>query len=373
MQETGGRPRELKFAVIADDLTGAAASAACLAHHLGHPVPVVTDRDPMPPGPLVVNTETRERPQPGRVAALVRELWRKGYRRLDKRVDSTLRGPVLAELGELREALGVQAQVVAVPAYPRAGRHTVAGRQQWAFGSQARILGAVGEVLFGNEPHDLVRVEDRSPDDILAMLVSAAAGLGRTIVDISTEDELSRVGIALSRWDTERWGPLVTVSSGALLRFYPIRPRRTAAVLIGSQTELAHAQATQLVASGFASLYPLGEAAVLPNRPWIVWEGHSLPSPAGRESEVVAALAVARLGDLRSQGWQPDSIVLVGGETAQAFLKAAGARAVDIGGTPYPLVARGRIAGGILDGTVVWTKGGWVGGPESLLEILSGC
>lgn len=368
-----GYDEEPKIAVIADDLTGAAASAACLAHHLGRPVPVLTYREAMPPGPLVVNTETREKPHPGRVGEVVKRLWQRGYRRLDKRVDSTLRGSILEELREVRDAIGARVPLVAVTAYPRAGRHTVDGTQRWESASPPHLLGVVGEVVFGEEPHDLVRVRGQSPEDIWDRIVGAARGVGQVVVDASTEDELSRVGMALSRWDTDQCGPLVTVSSGALLRFYPIRPRRPAVVLLGSQTETVRVQAAHVMMSGWASVNAVSEDPELPTRPWLLWRGDSTPRTPGRASEELAGLAVSRLQDLAAWGWRPDNIILVGGETAQAFMQAAGAQALDVYGTPFPLVARGKVRGGLFDGTLVWTKGGLVGGPELLWEILSGC
>ena len=61
-------------------------------------------------------------------------------------------------------------------------------------------------------------------------------------------------------------------------------------------------------------------------------------------------------------------IVVTGGATAQTFMSAVGAGAVDVRSEVLPGVVLGIIRGGRLAGTPVITKSGALGGPEALVE-----
>src|SRR3712207_1977795 len=141
------------IAIIADDLTGAADSGVQLVRagyrtavvFRGCPVPSESDLD-------AVALDTDSRPMPAGFAAkrvveaanAVRDA-----RIVYKKMDSTLRGPVAAELVAALEATGHRTAVVA-PAFPAAGRTTVGGVQL--------IRGApVHETGFAEDPKTPVR------------------------------------------------------------------------------------------------------------------------------------------------------------------------------------------------------------------------
>lgn len=125
----------MKLGVIADDLTGAADTGVQF-RKWGFSVGVQIGLDALGSGPqraeiIVVDTESRFDP-PEEAYAKVREaaenLVSAGVDRIYKKVDSTLRGNLGAELDAAMDASGADMAFMA-PAYPANGRTTVDGHQ----------------------------------------------------------------------------------------------------------------------------------------------------------------------------------------------------------------------------------------------------
>ncbi|GHJ42065.1 four-carbon acid sugar kinase family protein [Streptomyces sp. TS71-3] len=119
--------------IVADDLSGAADTAAAFAHRAG--TAVLLDPGARPAGATVVavDTDSRYLP-PGEAAARVTRALA-GYgpgTRVYKKIDSTLRGAVGPEvracLSALRDRDGVRPLAVVAPAFPATGRMVVGGR-----------------------------------------------------------------------------------------------------------------------------------------------------------------------------------------------------------------------------------------------------
>jgi len=153
------------FLVIADDLTGACElGGVALVHGLG--AAVCLDRISGPAaGVTILDTDTRSRP-PEEAARTIRALGKAltGFPQAEvfKKVDSVLRGPVLAELTALMQALG-RSRVLLVPANPALGR-TIRG-------GCYRIQGRpIHETAFRRDPEHPIR-----SSDVLEMLGAAKA------------------------------------------------------------------------------------------------------------------------------------------------------------------------------------------------------
>jgi uncharacterized protein YgbK (DUF1537 family) len=135
------------IAVLADDLTGAAEIGG-IAWRYGLSTEIQTEFQPTSEVDLiVVDTDTRPcTPQTAvqRVAAVAEQCRRAGVTQLFKKVDSVLRGPVLAELAALLEAWGV-GRALLVPTNPSLGR-TIRQGLYWV-GEQP-----LHETDFGNDP-----------------------------------------------------------------------------------------------------------------------------------------------------------------------------------------------------------------------------
>src|SRR5215218_116375 len=122
----------MRVAIIADDLTGAADTGVQLAR-AGYRTAVAFRGAPVPPAKdldaVALDTDSRAMPA-GFAAKRVLEAGHavQHARIVYKKLDSTLRGPIAAELTAALEATGRERAVVA-PAFPSAGRTTVDGVQ----------------------------------------------------------------------------------------------------------------------------------------------------------------------------------------------------------------------------------------------------
>jgi uncharacterized protein YgbK (DUF1537 family) len=124
----------IKLLILADDLTGAADTAVQFAS-AGIASAVSLDVDLPLSHPSVevlsVDTETRHLPPLDafrRVVSIVQKARTAGINRFYKKIDSTLRGNVGAELEALIQAASAD-QLILVPAFPRGGRTTRDGNQ----------------------------------------------------------------------------------------------------------------------------------------------------------------------------------------------------------------------------------------------------
>jgi uncharacterized protein YgbK (DUF1537 family) len=126
----------MKLLVLADDFTGALDTGVQFAKAGMEPWVALEpgaelDGVPSDNGVLVIDTESRHLP-PGEAARRLGEAARaamaKGYAHVYKKTDSTLRGNIGAEIKAAMDALGGGPAAFA-PAYPKAGRTTVGGRQ----------------------------------------------------------------------------------------------------------------------------------------------------------------------------------------------------------------------------------------------------
>lgn len=115
----------VQIVIVADDLTGAADSAA-RCHHVGWPATIFLQppRLRLPPGVIALTTDSRHMPAvvaAHRVRELVTELRTVSEVVWYKKIDSTLRGNIGSEVDAMLDVLGRRYAVVA-PAFPGQGR-----------------------------------------------------------------------------------------------------------------------------------------------------------------------------------------------------------------------------------------------------------
>lgn len=121
----------MKIGVIADDLTGANATGVMLSKQ-GITSATLFAHSAVPEREMavIIDTDSRYLPEPKakqRVMDAVRKLQHWGAFRFCKRIDSTFRGNIGAELDVMLDCLGDHAAAVVVPAYPESGRKAVGG------------------------------------------------------------------------------------------------------------------------------------------------------------------------------------------------------------------------------------------------------
>jgi uncharacterized protein YgbK (DUF1537 family) len=340
--------------VLADDLTGALGSAARLKAGGLDPVVVWRPEDlTEPPHAAVVDMRTRDAPLgPRRTAARWAERLRElGCERFEQRIDSTLRGAPAAELAGLLEGAQLTgAVVIAVPAFPDAGRRCVGGVQRGV---------EVAPRLFGDARAEVVRPE--------ALLERVRAGAVRHfVVDGETDADLRAAADAVSALDTT----VVTASSGGWLRHHPRSAGEFVLVVLGSNTELNQRQLADLREGGGVLI--AGEEGgertivvetILGTEPD---DEQRDPGLADRAADAAAALLQAA----RARGERCRGVVASGGHMASRLVDALGAQRLAVQGEVAPLCPRGTVAGGAWSGLAVITKGGLIGDDGTLTALV---
>ncbi len=183
------------IAVVADDYSGAAELAG-IGFSRGLPSGVHTELGPNCPDDLAAfDTDTRSCPEPvaaERVAHIAGRVASCGPAWIFKKVDSVLRGPVLAELRSMLAATGKRRAILA-PANPshgriiRAGHYFVDGR-------------SIEHSAFRNDPEYPIRSSDvltmlgarHSPDVRVANLAQDLPDAGIIVAEASTEEDVAR-------------------------------------------------------------------------------------------------------------------------------------------------------------------------------------
>ncbi|MCM2579745.1 four-carbon acid sugar kinase family protein, partial [Streptomyces meridianus] len=261
--------------VVADDLTGSNATGALFAR-LGLRTVTVSDPAQVPryaaeADVLVVNTGSRHfRPADGYAAVRAVAEPADGVPLVVKRVDTTLRGNPGRELDAVVDALtarqpSVPVRVLAVPAFPDAGRTTVGGlhlvdgvpltRTPVAHDPfdpvrHSRIAAVIAEQSALTTAEIPLDVVEDGPDAVVQRLRHPADVL---ICDATENAHLRTIAAAAARTAAEdgiRW---ITLDSGpfgaALAAELGIRPAGTAPApvlaIVGSATEATHEQLTR--------------------------------------------------------------------------------------------------------------------------------
>lgn len=388
-----------EIAVIADDLTGAADTGVQLAR-AGYRTAVIFRGERVPAtdlDALSLDTDSRTRPA-GFAAKRVLEASRKvrDARIVYKKLDSTLRGSVAAELSA---ALGATRRpcVLVAPAFPAAGR-TTAGGVQLVHGVP------VHETEMRNDPRTPVR-EGHVPS-LLAGSFSSVSTLDESdladgekvrrtleesecvVADAELDADLEALVRAVPDPSTVLWAGSAGLAL-ALGSVYPgprneeptvlPAPTRRVLVVIGSLSGVAREQLQRLVEEYGDVAVPVHarrrgaveEAAETARRalsagPCTVVHSPGERSRPGAGGPVVRSLAevAARLS---GQGLF-DALVLTGGSTAVRVALRLGASGIRLGGEVESGVPWGTLIGP--DPYPVVTKAGGFGGPDTLVGVV---
>jgi uncharacterized protein YgbK (DUF1537 family) len=377
----------LPVGVLADDMSGALASAGSLA--AAGLRPVVQWRHQAPPisaTALVADMRTRDygRDPAFRARSWAAHLVALRCRRIELRIDSTLRGDPGAELaGTLAGVPWRDPVVLAVPGFPAAGRTVAHGR--------LRVLALDGPdtdiatVLFGGPSGAGVLQAALVEQGVEAVLHAIReSSKVRFVADTCTEDHLRTLAAVADVLAGEDRG-LLTLSPGAWLRYLrPARPRRYILVVISSDTAVNHEQLARLRCAHRASV--LHARALLGGTAAVDWtsvdagadvlvvETISQPVSDRADAWMLSAMAARAADLLLDDGAGHDmvcaGIVVGGGQTGSALMDALGATRVVAHGEVAPLCPLGTVADGEWVGLPLITKGGLVGGCSTLTELV---
>lgn len=319
--------------IAADDRTGAFEVAAQLP---GSAAPVtVAVGDPVA-GACVVDLGSRAL-APAHAAARAAAIEAEPARWVGHKMDSTLRGNWASEV-MARHAVNGR-RVIVLPGWPALGRTCLGG--------VVRVHGEpVGSVL------------EQLPDSVVAPTPAALSqwllGDGPVVVcDIADTTEMQSMAVAAA----SAVGALIVGPAGPLGAVFAARSAAAApsippeveepVLVICGSANPASRQQLALLAAHCSSVTIL--AAPDAEGPLHVGVAHDLAAAAGD--------AVARL--------MPSTIVIIGGDTAAAYLGDAPRL---VGGNVAPGMPWSRDADG--GGPLVITKAGGFGGPESLVSLI---
>jgi uncharacterized protein YgbK (DUF1537 family) len=337
----------LECLLIADDLTGACDAAVHFARR-GYRTHVRLDSHHEETSVLAISAESRHlsAAELRRVMDdLAQRLPVARARILFKKIDSTLRGNVGAEIAAALTAFGCEAAVI-TPAYPAMGRTVEEGylrvRAAEAIDLAARLAletsvhvqpGAVSAAIQSGARFISVDAAcDRDLDTI------AAAGLesGRRILWCGSAGLASALARTLPCW----------AGRGPRSRAVPAAPRPASSVLfcIGSSHPVTVEQQRHLRALGRSEHVVLN----LPVRQTSLERVREL---VGNAANTATAL------------------VLSGGDTASLVCRALGVRRIQLEDEIVPGIPWGYLSGGAFDGWRVATKSGGFGAPHALIQV----
>jgi len=383
--------------VIADDLTGACDAGALFAGLAPVPVLVGTLGAAAEWPAVAVDTESRGLERAEAAARMRRTAAGLAGRRdgiVFKKIDSTFRGSIAAELAALLETIPAST-VLVCPAFPAQGR-TVCNGMLLVDGVPAHETPVGLDPAYPGPLSDLLDILSREgtpgiPVTLLPLkeVRGGAAELRRglqgrrgiLVADAETDadlEALARAGLAHGSLLLAGSAGLAGAVSAALgLTSRPVSCPAPGAWLIvaGSRHPSTRAQVGALEAAGVAGarVSPAGEAA-LESVITALRNGQPafMASPegsAGTDKKMAATLAAL---SLRAVLASPSIVAITGGDTAHAFMHAWGATRLELDGAPAPGLALGRLVA--TDGSTlpILTKAGGFGSPELLLTLARG-
>lgn len=407
-----GRPHDI--VIVADDVTGAGDTAVQFAE-----VGWTAELRLRPGGNahvVAVSSDSRACSAADAAARVRQSVAATPGKRVFKKIDSTVRGHIRAEVDALLETLGPDVVAVVCPAFPAVGRTVVDGT--------VLVEGVpVGETPVGRDPVTPV-TESHLPTLLDAPQVRLdpagepaewAARLreaGRAVVvDAAADGDLDRIARAVDALGNRGLPVGAAGLAGALARRW--RPATsttpepedssdgldscddsgdsdgTVLVVVTSLHAASRAQVQALVDAGATHHRPTPEQ-VLDDDTWRGLFENLAPSPTDEEAtrgshivvlsaperdgtDVPPALVARRLAEAAVRlvrTTEPAGLVVTGGDGARALLAGLGSSGIRLEGTGTGAgagVATGTVVGGDAAGMPIATKAGGFGRPDVLI------
>lgn len=418
----------MRIGVIADDLTGANATGVRMSKEgiqtatvvQGTPFPFQAENDA-----LVVDTDSRYSPgtlAQKRVRNSINDLTQWGADLFCKRIDSTMRGNIGAELEALLDRLGESARIVVAPSFPDSGRIVIGGyllvndvpleqtdvaqdpvypinqscvppliSKQTKYSVASLSLSDVLQ----DQKHIACKVRDLCKD---AQII---------VCDATTNEQIENIGEAMEAIKEYQFvaadpGPLTAAYAKAVL--HSTRPNKRIMLTIGSATQLTGQQLNYVLEkTGAEPIYADPMKLASYSSTWdeeiervtkqgvrskdtllIVTTHHpghaliDLKSKALAENTSEDALAkriTDALGKITRQIIENADNPIKGcfssgGDVTASLCAISRAEAIELEEEVLPLAAFGRIKGGYFDSLPLITKGGLVGDKKAIFECI---
>jgi len=383
----GGPEEGARVLIIADDLTGAMDAAGPFAMR-GMSTWVVALPEACDPARfsradvVAINTDSRHLPAAEaarRVERAFALIEGERFALVIKKIDSTLRGNVIAETEALMHATGRTTALVC-PAFPAQGR-VVRGGVVHVHGTPLAQTAFASDALspaFSGLLHEAFQVGGQhvGAGGLRAELLDVR---GVVVVDAESDQDLD----ALARLAGSRPQQVLLVGAAGLsaalaARIAPgVTRSDPPAVLgkivyvIGSRSSVSREQAEGLLADGAKLVEAVNgrlrrEPVLTPGADVVLV---SVPDMQGREGDAseVATMLARHAMRLAGPG-NAQAVVATGGDTALAFLRTSGNPAVCVGGELMPGVVYARF---MMGSRPVWlvTKAGGFGDADTLRQI----
>jgi uncharacterized protein YgbK (DUF1537 family) len=390
----------LSLHVLADDLSGAAECAAAVACRTGRPVPLVL-KGPWPPGGnWSADTDSRAMPEAAaaEVAACGLRAAGGGRAIVYKKIDSTLRGHVAAELRAMLAVHDTVDAVVVCPSLPAQGRtlangvlHIHGAPQLDGDSRPVDLLDMLGGT--GTAPLLLRPARGTTATGLAAELVAAVrSGRRILVVDAAEEGELRRLARALiaasgdarllpagaAAFAQAMAGELFGAREGSMPAPPPSCDGPWVA-LAGSFNAVTGRQVDELASQPGVHLVRLAASSWLSRSDRAACEltqaaaqaaqGKSIvlavsgPAPVESTRELVRRIADAAEPLLRSASM----LLLTGGDTARTVLDRLGIDRLEVLGEIEPGISFSRCG---VQGPSVVTKAGGFGDDQTLVRVL---
>ncbi|MFC6428358.1 four-carbon acid sugar kinase family protein [Nocardiopsis tropica] len=379
-----------RVAVVADDLTGAGDTAVQFLR-AGWSTELQLDAATPNAEVVAVSTDSRALPADRAAAAAaeaVRRLRGAGAARLYKKVDSTLRGPIRAEIDAVLDAWSPDAVAVVCPAFPANGRtvrdgvllvdgvevhRTAVGTDPVTPVSESRVA-----VLLGAE-HVRLTGGDAAAD---AAQLRAAGPV--VVADAGTDEDLARLAAAVTALGPDA----VPVGSAGLAArladsWAAEAEPAPALVVVTSLHQTARGQVEELAADDRTRIEQPAPRDLADDAAWRAWSAGvldrfdpatahtALVAPEDRDGALDPASVARRFGALAADlaaRHELSGFVVTGGDGARALTAALDARAIALTGEVAPGIPLGTLSGGPRHGRAIVTKAGGFGSPTALLE-----
>lgn len=390
----------LSLHVLADDLSGAAECAAVLARAARRPTPLVLNGAWPSGGNWSADTDSRALPASAAADVAARALRAAARDRavVFKKIDSTLRGNVAAELRAMLAVRNVLDAVVVCPTLPSQGRTLnngvlhIHGEPQLDRELRPLNLLKILEAA-GAEPLLLRPAHGVTAAELATELVTSVRGGARiVVVDAADESELRRLAQALlAAYDGAR---LLPAGAAGLARAVadellgttqanmpaPPAPRDGPLVaVVGSFNVVTNHQVDELACQADVHLVRLDASLWLTGSDLVASEltkaaahaerGKSIvitasgAMPVRSTRELVHRMAAAAEPLLRSAA----ILLLTGGDTARTVLDRLGIDRLQVFGELEPGICLSRSG---VDAPAVVTKAGGFGDSQTLVRVL---
>ncbi|HXF60358.1 MAG TPA: four-carbon acid sugar kinase family protein, partial [Caldilineaceae bacterium] len=350
--------------IIADDLTGAADTTA-RCHRAGLRSQVLLDPAQWPAAGdqapvLAIPTDSRHLP-PEAAAARVQEVLSQApplpNGQWYKKIDSTLRGNIGAELDAMLAWLGETVVAVVSPAFPAQGRgledgYLVHAQTPPRQAHLPSLLAGQSKLPVAAIPLEVVR---QGQEPLAQALAQAAAGGARLlVVDGLSDADLATLAQAAQR---ALEAPLFCGSAGlvgvlatalaqrvgvqaALEPATPLPAPGPILAIVGSASPMAHAQIARVAARPDVRIRTLDrtwsqvDLVTANGHPTGHWLLHLAPPPTGTPlAGATARVEAARLADLSHAAigrLHPAALIIVGGDTATYVMRVLGVTRLEV-------------------------------------------